>query len=135
MKFSKVQFDSMAFQEWNGTCGMKPECFEQNLTEKSGTDRDLKWDEIYFVLFCFLNWYRIFQSFQTKRNKINNLDYDVKDMRTYISKWQIQQAFGPIIICTIYSMLCLLWLQRPSNSLAPLFYNELGFLFLVLFQV
>jgi hypothetical protein len=25
MKLSKVQFDSMAFQEWNGTCGMELE--------------------------------------------------------------------------------------------------------------
>jgi hypothetical protein len=39
---NKVQFDSMTFQERNGTCGMKPECSERNLTEKSGTDRDLK---------------------------------------------------------------------------------------------
>ena len=42
MKLSKVQFDSMAFQERNGTCGMKPERFERNLAEKSGTDQDLK---------------------------------------------------------------------------------------------
>ena len=42
MKLSKVQFDSMAFQEQNGTCGMKPEHFGRNLAEKSGTDRDLK---------------------------------------------------------------------------------------------
>jgi len=32
----------MAFQERNGTCGMKPERSGQNLAEKSGTDRDLK---------------------------------------------------------------------------------------------
>ena len=25
IKLNKVQFDSMTFQEWNGTCGMKPE--------------------------------------------------------------------------------------------------------------
>jgi len=42
MKLYKVQFDSMAFQERNGTCGMKPERSGQNLAEKSGTDRDLK---------------------------------------------------------------------------------------------
>ena len=42
MKSSKVQFDLMAFQEWNGTCGMKPERFGRNIAEKSGTDRDLK---------------------------------------------------------------------------------------------
>jgi len=35
----------MAFQERNGTCGMKPERSGRNLAEKSGTDRDLKWDE------------------------------------------------------------------------------------------
>jgi len=39
---NKVQFDSMAFQERNKTCGMKPERFGQNFAEKSGTDRDLK---------------------------------------------------------------------------------------------
>jgi len=32
----------MAFQEQNGTCEMKLEHSEQNLAEKSGTDRDLK---------------------------------------------------------------------------------------------
>ena len=32
----------MAFQERNGTCGMKPQRSERNLVEKSGTDRDLK---------------------------------------------------------------------------------------------
>ena len=42
MKLSKVQFDSMAFQERNGTCGMKPERFGRNLAEKSETNRDLK---------------------------------------------------------------------------------------------
>jgi hypothetical protein len=39
---NKVQFDSMAFQERNGTCGMKQERSGWNLAEKSGTDRDLK---------------------------------------------------------------------------------------------
>ena len=46
MKLSKVQFDLIAFQERNGTRGMKPERFGRNLAEKSGTDRDLKCDEI-----------------------------------------------------------------------------------------
>jgi len=55
MKLNKVQFDSMTFQERNGTCGIKPENFRQNLAEKSETDQDLKWDEIYFILFYFLN--------------------------------------------------------------------------------
>jgi hypothetical protein len=32
----------MTFQERNGTYGMKPERFDRNLAEKSGTDRDLK---------------------------------------------------------------------------------------------
>ena len=49
----------MAFQERNGTCGMKPERSGWNLAEKSGTDRDLKWDEICSVLFRFLNWYEL----------------------------------------------------------------------------
>jgi len=40
-----IQFDSMAFQERNGTCGMKPEHSGQNLAKKSRTDRDLKLDE------------------------------------------------------------------------------------------
>jgi len=42
MKFNKVQFNSMAFQERNGTYGMKPERSGRNLAEKSGMDRDLK---------------------------------------------------------------------------------------------
>jgi hypothetical protein len=39
---NKVQFNSMAFQERNGTCGMKPEHSGRNFAEKSGTGRDLK---------------------------------------------------------------------------------------------
>jgi hypothetical protein len=35
----------MAFQARNGTCEMKPKHSGRNLSEKSGTDRDLKWDE------------------------------------------------------------------------------------------
>jgi hypothetical protein len=69
----KVQFDSMAFQERNGTCGMKPESSGQNLAKKSRTYRDLKWDEICSVLFCFLNWYGMFWPFQEKWNEIDNL--------------------------------------------------------------
>jgi hypothetical protein len=42
MKLNKVQFDSMTFQEWNGTCGMKPERSGRNLAEKCRTDQDLK---------------------------------------------------------------------------------------------
>jgi len=63
----------MTFQERNGTCGMKPERSERNLAEKSGMDRDLKWDEICSVLFRFLNWYGMFQPFRAKRNGIDNL--------------------------------------------------------------
>jgi hypothetical protein len=32
----------MTFQKRNGTCGMKPERSERNLTEKFRTDQDLK---------------------------------------------------------------------------------------------
>jgi len=42
MKLNKIQFDSMAFQEQNKTCGMKPERSGRYLAKKSGTDRDLK---------------------------------------------------------------------------------------------
>jgi hypothetical protein len=42
MKLNKVQFDLMAFQEWNGTCGMKPERSGRNLAKKFRTDQDLK---------------------------------------------------------------------------------------------
>jgi len=69
----------MAFQEQNETCGMKPECSERNLAEKSGMDRDLKWDEIYSVLFRFLNLYGMFRSFQAKRNEIDNYGLDIID--------------------------------------------------------
>jgi hypothetical protein len=48
---NKVQFDSMAFQEWNGTCGMKSERSGWNLAEKFRMERDLKWDEN-----CFVFW-------------------------------------------------------------------------------
>ena len=48
---NKVQFDLMAFQERNGTCEMKPERSGWNLAEKSGMNRDLKWDEI-----CSIFW-------------------------------------------------------------------------------
>ena len=64
----------MAFQERNGTCGMKPERSGQNLAEKSGMDWDLKWDENCFILFCFLNWYEMFRPFRAKRNGIDNLE-------------------------------------------------------------
>jgi hypothetical protein len=56
----KFGVDSMAFQARNGTCEMKPEHSGRNLSKKSGTDRDLKWDGNYSVLFRFLNWYEIF---------------------------------------------------------------------------
>jgi hypothetical protein len=52
---------------------MKQERSGWNLAEKSGTDRDLKWDEICSVLFRFLNWYGTFRPFRTKRNVIDNL--------------------------------------------------------------
>ena len=44
----------MTFQTWNGTCEMKPEHSSWNLSEKSGTNRDLKWDKI--ILFFKLVW-------------------------------------------------------------------------------
>jgi len=42
MKLNQVQFDSMAFQDRNGTCGMKPKHSGRNLAEKYKTGRDLK---------------------------------------------------------------------------------------------
>jgi len=71
---NQVQFDSIVFQERNGTCGMKPEYSGRNLAEKSETDWDLKWDKNYSILFCFLNWYKIFRPFWMKQNEINNLN-------------------------------------------------------------
>ena len=56
---------------------MKPERFGRNLAEKSGTDRDLKWDEICSVLFRFLNWYGMFRPYRAKRNGIDNLGYTI----------------------------------------------------------
>jgi len=50
---NKIQFDSITFQEQNEICGMEPERSGWNLTEKSGTERDLKWDENYSILFLF----------------------------------------------------------------------------------
>jgi len=54
---NKVQFDSTAFQERNGTCGMEPERSGRNLAEKSGTNRDLKWDEIYSVFWIGIKYF------------------------------------------------------------------------------
>jgi hypothetical protein len=42
MKLNQVQFHSMAFQDWNETCGMKPKHSGRNLAEKYKTGRDLK---------------------------------------------------------------------------------------------
>jgi len=63
----------MAFQDWNGTCGMKSKHSGRNLAEKSGTNRDLKWDKNCSILFCFLNWYEMFRSFPMIRNRITKL--------------------------------------------------------------
>jgi hypothetical protein len=52
---------------------MKSERSGRNLAEKSGMNQDLKWDENYSILFCFLNWYEIFQLFQIKQNEIDTL--------------------------------------------------------------
>jgi len=41
-KLNKVQFDSMAFQERNRTCGIKPKYSCRNLAEKSRTNQNLK---------------------------------------------------------------------------------------------
>jgi hypothetical protein len=51
MKLNWVQFDLLTFQDRNGTCEMKSEHSSRNLTKKSGTDRGLKWDENFYVLF------------------------------------------------------------------------------------
>jgi hypothetical protein len=61
-------FLSLERNMWNET-----KTFQPKLTRKSRTDQDLKWDENCSVLFCFLNWYEMFRSFQTKRNGIKNL--------------------------------------------------------------
>jgi len=113
---NKVQFDSMTFQERNGTCGIKPQRSGQNLAEKSRTNWDLKWDENYFVLFHFLNWYGIFRSFQTERNEINNLGSTYLVFSSVISSkgcrfWHLQKFLLIIVKITFknkYSLfLCL----------------------------
>ena len=55
----------MTFQERNGTCGMKQKRSGWNLAEKSGTDRDLKWDEI-----CSVFWIGMEHFDYSKRNEI-----------------------------------------------------------------
>jgi hypothetical protein len=45
----------MTFQEQNRIYRMKQKHSTWNLTEKSGMDQNLKWDEHYFILFYFLN--------------------------------------------------------------------------------
>jgi hypothetical protein len=43
---------------WNRTAKMELEHSKCNLGRISTSDQDSKWDEIYFSLFCFLNWTR-----------------------------------------------------------------------------
>ena len=95
IKLNKVQFDSMAFQERNETCEMKTECSGRNLAERSGTDRDLKWDEICSVLFRFLNWYGMFQLFRAKQNEINNLDFNAYT-------WKFRSFFSSLLSSPLY---------------------------------
>jgi len=42
MKLNKVQFNSMTFQERNGTCWIKLECSGWNLAVKSEMNQNLK---------------------------------------------------------------------------------------------
>jgi len=78
---------------------MKPERSGRNLAEKSGTNRDLKWDENCSVLFCFLNWYGMFRSFRTKQNEIDNLDktcpfVSLSSLFIYLFIYYYKQSFG-----------------------------------------
>jgi len=114
---NKVQFDSMAFQEQNGTCGMKQERSGWNLAEKSGTDRDLKWDEICSVLFRFLNWYGMFRPFRAKRNEIDNLDWN---------KAILIDNFNANVIVRVASMFVNLKLDK---------FNEILFFFIKLLNM
>ena len=59
----------MAFRERNRTCGMKPEHSGRNLAKKSGTDWDLKWDEIYSVFWIGMECFG-----HSGRNGTDNLD-------------------------------------------------------------
>ena len=47
----------MAFQARNGTCEMKSKHSCRNLSEKSGMDRDLKWDENCFVFWIGMKYF------------------------------------------------------------------------------
>ena len=96
---NKVQFDSIDFQERNGTCGMKPECSGWNLAEKSGTDRDLKWDENYSILWIGMEYFDYF-----KQNRIKLTTLVVHGLQAYknYSNFTCQQ---------------LLFLPQESNSL------------------
>jgi hypothetical protein len=40
-------------------------------------DQNLKWNEIYSILFYFLNWYKMFQTVRIKENKTDTLDTNV----------------------------------------------------------
>ena len=55
----------MAFQDRNGTCGMKLEHSGWNLAEKFETNRDLKWDENSSVFWISMKYW----------NGIDNLDF------------------------------------------------------------
>jgi hypothetical protein len=68
---------------WNETGTFRPK-----FRRKSGTDRDLKWDENCSVLFRFLNWYGMFRPFRAKRNGIDNLGHECFCLQPgYWSEW------------------------------------------------
>jgi hypothetical protein len=61
----KFGFDSMVFRAWNGTCEIKLEYSGQNLSKKSRTDQDFKWNKHYFIFkintkyFDYYKWNRM----------------------------------------------------------------------------
>jgi hypothetical protein len=90
---------------------MKLERSRRNLPEKLGTDRNLKWDEIYSVLFRFLNWYRMFRPFRTKRNGINNLGF-----QTIPKKWKLFLGLKVLIFAVIILLEKLVYAEFKSDE-------------------
>ena len=64
----KFGFNLIVFQDQNGTCQIKPEYFNRNLSKKSKINQNLKWDKNYSnVFFKFMRNISVIPT-ETKRN-------------------------------------------------------------------
>jgi len=104
----KFGFHSMVFQDQNRIYEMKPEYFGRNLAEKSGTDRDLKWDEN-----CSVFWIgtKCFGHSEQNRTKLKTL-VEMTLKLGFLNKKAIALIFRPPLDNQIVGMQttrCLPW--------------------------